>query len=259
MINRLGTIIRNHAIIKNLVVRNLKIKYKGTWLGFLWVLVQPLCTIGILYFVFTHVMRVSIPKYPLFLCTGVLPWTFFANALTESTGSIVTNNNLVLRINFSLEILPISYCLSNLVDFFFALTILIPFLITFASPLAWHAIIHLAAVIALHFFFILGLSLLLSSAHVFYKDIGHLLSIVLMFWFYLTPIFYSLDGLPASIIALYHINPMLHFISGYRAVLFLSSAPSAALYGIMLGISTVTFLLGWLVFIGTEKQLVKEL
>ena len=119
ILRRASIIVHEWKIIKNLTIRNVKIKYKGTWLGFFWVILQPLCTILILYFVFSHFMRIDIEKFPLFLCAGVLPWTFFASSLVEATGSVVTNSNLVLKVNFPLEILPLSYCLSNLFDFIF--------------------------------------------------------------------------------------------------------------------------------------------
>jgi len=259
LLKRATILLQEWKIIKNLTLRNVKIKYKGTWLGFFWVILQPLCTIFILYFVFSHVVRLNIDNFPLFLCTGVLPWTFFASSLVEATGSVVTNSNLVLKVNFPLEILPLSYCLSNLFDFIFSLCILVPILYFLGIKIPILYLLFLIPIIIFHLFFVTGLSLLFSVAHVFYKDVGHLLSVVLMFWFYLTPIFYSIDHLPAHITLLYSFNPMMHFINGYRDVLFSVSLPPLLLYVKLIGIGFVFLLIGWIVFMVKEKSMVKEL
>ncbi len=259
VLKRGSVIFREWKIIKNLTIRNIKIKYKGTWLGFFWVILQPLCTILILYFVFSHVMRMDIEKFPLFLCAGVLPWTFFASSLVEATGSVITNSNLVLKVNFPLEILPLSYCLSNLFDFIFSLVILMPILYFFGIHIPVYYLVFLIPIIIFHLFFVAGLSFLFSVAHVFYKDVGHLLSVVLMFWFYLTPIFYSIDHLSDKIKLFYSFNPMMHFINAYREILFSVSLPGVMLYAKIMAIGVFFLFLGWIVFMAKEKSMVKEL
>jgi len=259
MIRRLFLLISERKIVTNLTTRNLKVKYIGTWLGFLWVFVQPLCTISILYFVFSHVIQLNIQKFPLFLCAGVLPWTFFSSALIEATSSVVNNSNLVLKVNFPLEAIPLSYCFSNLIDFIFSLIILIPILFYFHITIPPSAIWYVLPIIIFHLCFTIGLSLMLSVAHVYFKDIGHLLAVFLMFWFYLTPIFYTIDHLPENIIALYQYNPMLHFVEAYRAILFHSVPPEGATLGILACIGVITLVIGWIIFIANERTMVKEL
>jgi len=256
---RLIQIFYELKIIASLTARNIKIKYKNTWLGFIWVLLQPLCTIAILYFIFSHVIRLDIENFPFFLCAGVLPWTFFASALTEATSSILVNSNLVLKVNFPREILPLTYCLSNLFDFLFSLLILLIIYACvgiFISPLA---IVYLLLIIFLHFLFVYGFSMVLSILHVFYKDVGHLLSIVLMFWFYLTPIFYAREHVPKSFQAWYEINPMTHFVSSYRALLFEGSFPEVYTVVKVSASAVLTFCLGYAYFISQEKKVAKEL
>ncbi|MBU1863690.1 MAG: ABC transporter permease [Candidatus Omnitrophica bacterium] len=258
-IERAIILLREWKIIKNLTLRNIKVKYKNTVLGFFWALLQPLCTIVIFCFVFSYVLETDTENFPLFLCVGILPWMFFANSLGEATASVISNSNLVLKINFPLAVLPLSYCLSNLIDFLFALIILLPILYVFGTPIPLVILLHLFPIIVCHLLFIMGLSLMLSVAHVFYKDIGHLLTVVLMFWFYLTPILYPLTQVPQEVLAFYYLNPTIYFIEGYRGVLFDSAAPQLLLYGKMLGVGLVFLLTGWLVFINKERDMVKEL
>jgi len=246
-------------ILASLVGRNIKIKYKDTWLGFVWVLLQPLCTIAILSFVFSHVIRLDIDKFPLFLCAGVLPWTYFASALTEATSSIVVNSNLVLKVNFPREVLPLSYCISNLFDFVFSILILLPVLYFFKVPLNPVLLFFLVPLMLFQLLFVFGLSMILSVLHVFYKDVGHLLSVVLMFWFYLTPIFYSLEHVPESLLVWYTINPMVYFVQGYRAVLFNNATPGVAVLGMCALIGLVSLLCGSFFFFIREKSVAKEL
>jgi lipopolysaccharide transport system permease protein len=246
-------------IVYSLTVRNIKVKYKDTWLGFIWVLVQPLATIAILYFVFSHVIRLEIDNFPLFLCAGVLPWTFFASALTEATSSILVNSNLVLKVNFPREILPVTYCLSNLFDFLFSLFVLAIIFLFFRISISPLACLWLVPLIVLQFLFVYGFSMILSILHVFYKDIGHLLSITLMFWFYLTPVFYARESVPESFQLWYECNPMTHFTSAYRAILFYGTVPEAAGMLKIAGIAIFFFLCGYIFFMAKEKTVAKEL
>jgi ABC-type polysaccharide/polyol phosphate export permease len=246
-------------IVGGLTARNIKIKYKNTWLGFIWMLLQPICTIAILYFVFSRVIRLDIDNFPFFLCAGVLPWTFFASALTEATSSILVNSNLVLKVNFQREILPLTYCLSNLFDFVVSLCVLLIIYACigiFVSPLAFF---YLILVIFLHFLFVYGFSMFLSILHIFYKDIGHLLSIVLMFWFYLTPIFYAREQVPVSFQTWYEVNPMTHFITAYRTLLFSGGLPAGATIFKISFFALGTFCLGYAYFVSQEKNVAKEL
>lgn len=256
---RILLLYRERKIVYSLTLRNIKVKYKDTWLGFIWVLVQPLATISILYFVFSHVIRLEIDNFPLFLCAGVLPWTFFASALTEATSSILVNSNLVLKVNFPREILPVTYCLSNLFDFLFSLLVLAIIFVCMRITISPFACLWLLPVIIFQFLFVYGFSMILSILHVFYKDIGHLLSITLMFWFYLTPIFYAREQVPESFQLWYEWNPMTHFTSAYRAILFYGRSPELAGIAKIAAIAILFFLCGYIFFMVKEKSVAKEL
>ena len=256
---RIEKILSERKIIKNLTIRNVKIKYKDTWLGFVWAFLQPFCTIMILYFVFSQVFETNIKLFPLYLCTGVIPWVFFSNALAEATGSLLNNSNLAHKINFTLEIIPFSYCLLSLIDFIFALCILAPVLFCFGVVINFPVFLMIIPLSFLMLIFSCGLSFLLSALNVFFKDVAHLLQVVLMFWFYLTPIFYSVDNLNPSLKKIYVFNPMTHFIGAYRDVMFYAKMPEIKTWSIMLCLALVAFCVGWTFFVKHEKEMVKEL
>jgi ABC-2 type transport system permease protein len=258
-IKKFFRVLSEGKILCSLTARNIKIKYKDTWFGFVWVLLQPLCTIAILSFVFSQVIRLDIKNFPLFLCVGILPWTYFSSALTEATSSLIANGNLVLKVQFPREVLPLSYCLSNLFDFLFSLTVLLLILYVCRIPLSFFSLCMLLPLILCQLLFVFGLSMILSVLNVFYKDIGHLLSIALMFWFYLTPIFYSLDQIPEVYQTWYSMNPMAYFIEAYRMVLLHGVMPPFSFFGVLFGISFSSLCMGMLFFFIKEKSVAKEL
>lgn len=142
-------------ILKNLVLRNLRVRYKGSILGFFWVLLNPLLTMLVLYVVFSQIMRIEIQQYPLFLLSALLPWTFFSSSLTDATHCIIDNANLVKKIYFPREVLPISYVLSNFINLLFSLLALLFVLIIFRIQ-ALRFIYFLPIILFVHLLFAIG-------------------------------------------------------------------------------------------------------
>ncbi len=229
-IRRLKEIVRYRGLIRNLVVSELKIRYKNSALGFIWSLLNPL---GMMI-VFTVVFGVlwpnnSIEKYPLFLLCGLLPWNFFAASINSSTNSVVFNGNLIKKVYFPREVLPISAVLAQLVNFLLAFVVLFAVLLIFPSNLSpW--LPFLPVVIIIQTIFTLGVALILSTLNVFYRDTVIILEVVLLAWFFLTPIFYSVEMLPVSydlsgitlnVRRIYYIaNPMASIVNMYRDMLY---------------------------------------
>ncbi len=229
-IRRLQELWRYRGLVRNLVVSELKVRYKNSALGFIWSLLNPL---GMMV-VFTVVFGVLWPnnmieKYPLFLLCGLLPWNYFANSVNSSTNSIVANANLVKKVYFPREVLPISSVLAQLVNFLLAFVVLFAVLLVFRSNLSpWLPLLPL--VILIQTVFTLGVALFLSTLNVFYRDTIIILEVVLLAWFFLTPIFYSVQMLPASydlagitinVRRIYYIaNPMASLVNMYRDMLY---------------------------------------
>lgn len=247
----LKTVWNYRVLIQNLVSRELKARYRGTVLGFLWSFFNPLLLMVVYTVVFGFIIKPRDPAfegspwlYALFLFCGVLPWTWFSSTLLESANVLMINGNLIKKILFPAEVLPVVTVTSNLINFFFGLPILLVFIPILGKSLTPYALL-LPVVILVHYVFSLGLALLISSLTVHFRDIRDILSNLLTFWFFATPIIYplSFDSVVKSsaLRTLLNLNPMTHIIGGYQSCLFYGEL----IHWKRLG---VTFLVGLLMF-----------
>lgn len=224
---------KSKELLIALVKRDLKVRYKSSVLGFFWSVGKPLLLMAVLLIVFSIIFRLEIrnPGLPfaLHLLPGILAWTFFAGAMFEALTSILGNANLIKKVKLPSEVFPLSSIISNLVHFILALSVLFFFMIIFKMGITW-TILLLPLVILLQTLFIIGPAFLVSSLFVFYRDVGSILEIFMMAWFYITPIFYPYyfaekelvkfwDGLLLNI---YLLNPMAVIALTYRRVLYAS-------------------------------------
>lgn len=211
-------------LIKNLVVRDLKVRYKRSILGIFWALLEPLLLMILFTAVFSLLLRIQVEKYPVFVLCGILPWTFFSTSLSYSTGSIAENAPLIKKIYFPREILPLTVIISRLVNFLLSLALLFIFLIAFKIKFTY-SLAYLPLILIVQLIFILGLSLFFSSLNTFYHDVSFILQFILFGWFYITPIFYPVSMVPAKYLSLYMLNPMAAIVHAYRNVLFSGIPP----------------------------------
>jgi lipopolysaccharide transport system permease protein len=207
-----------------LVSRDMKLRYKRSMLGVLWTLLNPLGQLLILSFVFRSVLPLNIPRYDSFLFCGLLAWTWFSTALSQATAAIVENRELLKRPGFPIAILPTVTVTSHLIHFLLALPVLGLFLVLDGSRIT-SAMLALPLVMALQFIWTLSLAYLLATFHVTFRDTQYLLGVLLQLLFYLTPIFYEISAIPAPYQALYRLNPMMHIIDAYRAILLHGKLP----------------------------------
>ena len=187
MFRNLSQLPRYRGLIQSLVARELKARYRGSILGFFWSFINPLTLLLIYTFVFTYVMPAAngIEHYPLFMLCGLLPWTWFASSLTESSGVLISGGNLIKKVLFPAEILPIVTVTANMIHFFLALPILVIFLIAYRAPLTVGELLCFPLVVAVQFVFTLGCALILAALTVHFRDIKDILSNVLTLWFFL--------------------------------------------------------------------------
>lgn len=216
-------------LLRNMVVRDLKARYKNSILGILWSILNPLFLMVVFTVLFSVMANNQIRDYPIFVLAGLIPWNFFSGSLTSGTTSIIGNSTLVKKVYFPRELLPASTLLSNLVNFAFAFLVLIVFLYIFGIGLTRHAL-WVIPILATQLIFTFGLTLLLGSLSVFYRDVLMILEVVILAWFFMTPVFYSLEmfgqavtvwGItfnPAQLMR--WVNPMASIIDGYRTVLW---------------------------------------
>lgn len=222
-------LLRYRSLLRNLVLRDLKVRYKNSVLGILWSVLNPLFLMIVFTILFSVLANNQIRDYPIFVLVGLIPWNFFSGSLTSGTTSVTGNSALIKKVYFPRELLPGSALLSNLVNFFFAFLVLVVFLYIFGIGLTIHAL-WVPAILLTQLIFTLGLCLLLGSLTVFYRDVLMILEVVLLAWFFLTPVFYSLDlfGSTATLFGVTFypaqvmrwLNPMASIIDGYRTVLW---------------------------------------
>ena len=226
MLANLRQVFRYRALISSLVARELKARYRGSFLGFLWTFANPLLLLGIYTFVFTVVMpgaRIGtrLEPYALFLLCGILPWTWFQASVLESCTVLVAGGNLIRKVLFPAEILPIVTVLTGLVNFAFSLLILAGFLVYYAIPVNAGELAWLPVIVLVQLTFTLGLSLLLSSLTVHFRDLRDLVGNLMTLWFWGTPIIYSIAQAPERFQRLLAWNPLTHLAVAYQSVLFL--------------------------------------
>jgi ABC-2 type transport system permease protein len=258
LIADLKEIWRYRNMLTNLVRRDLRSRYKGSVLGFLWTLVNPLLQLIVYALVFPYVLRVNIENYTLFLFVALLPWIFFSSSVLGATTSIVSGANLVTKIYFPRLLLPLSVICTNLMNYLFSLSIVFPVLLIAGTTMSWH-VLWLPVVLLIEFLFILGLGLIFSALYVKYRDIEHIMSIVVFSWFYLTPVIFPVEAFPEWVGSLLYFNPMTAVITSIRNVLLYASPPDWPwlLYTFICG--SVATLIGYSVFKRGEQTFAEEL
>jgi ABC-type polysaccharide/polyol phosphate export permease len=238
---------RFRELIWALALKELRVRYKRSVLGFLWALLNPALLMLVLTLVFGTIMRFSIPNYAIFLLSVLLPWTFFTQSLSYSVESIVGNGELLKKVYVAKLVFPVAAVLSNVINFLLSLIPLVILIFALRFPFHWTWVYVPFAMISLALF-TLGASFFFATANVFYRDISHVIQIVLSAWFYFTPIIYSLDLIPVRYRWIFRLNPMLYVLNGFRLGIYYGLLPSAQSAALALLCGTVTLIIGFSVF-----------
>jgi len=258
LFKNLKELYKYRVLIQSLVSRELKARYRGTILGFLWSFINPLLLMIIYTIVFGFIIGPRDPSYggspwlyALFLFCGVLPWTWFSSSSLESANVLMVQGNLIKKILFPVEILPIVVVISNLIHFFFGLPILLLFIPIFGKSYTLY-LFFLPIVIFVQLVFSLGFSFLISSLTVHFRDIKDILANLLIFWFFASPIIYPMTFAPIQKSGLLktflNLNPMTHIMQGYQNCVFFGRLPYWRNLGITFLLSLVLFFLGYYIF-----------
>jgi ABC-type polysaccharide/polyol phosphate export permease len=213
------------ALIQSLVVRDLKARYRGSVLGFFWSFVNPLLLLTIYTFVFTRVLKTPrdamTEPYPLFIFCGLLPWTWFSSSLLESSTVLIAGGNLIRKVLFPADVLPVVSVLAALVHFCLGLLIVGAAIGYFGVDVVWVDLLWLPVVIAVQLVLTLGLALFVSAFTVHFRDLRDLLANLLTLWFFATPIIYPMSLVPAEWQPIVRLNPFTHLAVAYQEILFL--------------------------------------
>ncbi len=274
---RPGSFVRYRELLANLVRKELKIKYKNSALGFVWSLATPLLYLVVFSVALTGLLGQGMPQYYFFLLSGLLAWNLFSAATTASTQAIVSNASLVTKIYFRREVLPLSAIGAALVHFLLQLSVLLGAMLVLQHYRFWDAgLFLLPLAVAAQVLLLVGMSFVLTTANVYYRDVQHLLEIALLAWFWLTPIVYSTSLVSdrPSFWRLYLMNPMTPIVMSYQRALYsrvvnpddgtriLVDAP-IAWYAQRLGYVALLGLVilgaGWLLFRKLDGRLADEL
>lgn len=251
VISDLSELYRYRQLLAALVVRQLKERYRGSFLGFFWTLMNPLLLMVVYNLVFSVYMRTPMPEgksYAVFLMCGLLPWIWLAQSLTEGTNSILAGGNLVTKSMFPARLLPTVTVTSSLVNFMVSLPVLIVFLLfkKVDIHLEYYPFVLLAFVV--QFMFIEGLVLMASALNVFYRDIQHLVGNLMTLWFFLTPVLYPIENVPVAYRWMVYLNPVTPIIRVYQQVWFDNQMPDFNHLGLVALLSLGLWITGSLIF-----------
>ncbi len=248
---------RDRFILSQLVGRDFKNKYRRSVLGVAWSVLNPLLMMIVMAAVFSNFMRVGgdIPNFPLYLIIGNVTFTLLSDSSSAGMASIIDNASLLKKVKINRIVFPLEKVLFALVNFAFSLIAVAIVMIWFQIPLSWN-IFFVPLFLIYLVGFCAGLSMALSALSVFFRDVMHLWSVVLIAWTYLTPIFYSITILPEFMQRLIAYNPMYHYITYLREILLYQQTPSVEQNLICLACSAIVFAVGWLIFKSSERKFI---
>ena len=246
-------------LIKNLVMKDLKLKYRGSVLGFLWSLVNPIVMITVYTLAFTFVLRTAVHGFPFLLLIGMLAWSFFASAAAMSTGAIIDSGSLMKNVTFPRAILPIAAVIFNLTQYLLTVLVFLPIMLTVYRVTPSGPMLLYPAFLVLQVLFTIGIALLLAAATAFFRDTRHLLEIALSALFWLTPIIYPLTQVPEKFQLLILLSPLSSFVVAYQQMFFYRQWPSFTVWAVGLTYAVGTFLIGSWLFLSVEDHLVEQL
>jgi ABC-type polysaccharide/polyol phosphate export permease len=262
--NLLRKIYVQRGLIRNFVVRDLKARYVGSFMGFFWSVIHPIVLLVSYTFVFSGIFKVrpmadsGTTSFPLFLFCSILPWLFFQDTLQRSSTVIIDNANLITKTLFPSEILPLTVALAGLVNHLIGFAILLVILAFTLGKISVY-ILLVPVYFALLMLFTLGMSWLVAGLNVFVRDVSQVLSVILTFWFWFTPIFYSPELFPRRWLFLVHWNPLAHVVTGYRDCLLRMRMPDLGILLILALASMLVFAAGGWFFRNTKREFVDVL
>lgn len=247
-------------LVKNLVARDLKLRYRSSVLGFAWCLLNPLLMMVVFTVVFTVMLEDNkIEKFPVFILAGVLAWNLHTTALTTAINSVVGQAALVQKVYFPREVLPIAAVLSNTVNFLLSLTVLFAMIFLYQVQLT-NTLLFLPLVLLVQVMFTTGVALFLAALNVFYRDVASIMETLMLAWFFLTPIFYRIeDVFPVYSRLMYIVNPPASIIAAYRDILYYGSMTNFDFFSRTVLTSVVVLVLGYAFFVRLSRNFSERL
>lgn len=256
--NGLKELYNYRDMLSNLVKKDLRTRYKGSVLGFLWTFVNPLLQLLVYTLVFSVIMRAGIDKYYIYLFVALVPWIFFSTSLTASSSSIIANKDLIKKIYFPRLIIPMSIVNGAFMNMIFTMVVVFLALIFSGIGMSKY-IIFLPIIMLLEYLLALGISFIVSSLNVYFRDLEHILGIVTMAWMYMTPILYDINMVPENLQGIFKLNPMTPIILAFRDILYYKTMPDLSHMGLIFMWGIGFIILGYIIFQKLQKGFVEEL
>ena len=245
-------------LLKTNIKKEIRGKYKGSWLGILWTFLNPLLMLTVYAIVFPYILRVKVENYTIFMIVALIPWNFFTTAIQMGTGSVVANGNILKKVYFPREIIPISITTSQLVNFLITCIIMAVFIIFSGVGFSIH-LLYFPLLVFVQYILTLGITFILSALTVFVRDVAHFVSVILMLGFYATPIVYLGSMLPDKFQIFLKLNPMAQLVEAYRAILYYHKDPDMQMLTLWTLGSFIILVFGYMIFKKLEKSFVEEL
>ena len=246
-------------MIISLVKRDLKGRYKGSAMGFLWTMINPLLQLAVYTFVFSVIMPSGVERFYLFLFVALVPWLFFSTCLSTGTTVIFAQQEMVKKIYFPRQILPISFTISQFVNMLLSFVVIFIVLIFSGIKFNFKALACLPIIMLIQFILCLGITFVVSALTVYLRDLEYILSIISMAWMYLTPILYPIENVPEAYRGICYINPMTSIIVEYRDILYSSKVPEMGTLVIAVFMGILLLAIGLVSFEHLQRHFAEEL
>lgn len=246
-------------MIFSLIRKDLRGRYKGSALGFLWTFINPLLQLVVYTIVFSTFFPTNIDQFYIFLFVGLVPWLFFNTSVIGGATSVVSQENLIKKIYFPRMVLPISYVTSAFVNML--LTFLVIFLVLLLSGFGLNLTViwALPVIMLVEYILALGIAMIMSALTVYFRDLEYILGIITMLWMYLTPILYEIETIPEQYRGLVYVNPMTGVILCYKDILYYKRLPEFGTMGLAFGMGAAFLLIGSIAFQRLQRHFVEEL
>lgn len=246
-------------MIFSLVRKDLRGRYKGSALGFLWTFLNPLLQLVVYTIVFSTFFPTNIDQFYIFLFIGLVPWLFFNTSLVGGSTSVVTQENLIKKIYFPRQVLPISYVTSAFVNMLLTFIVIFAVLLLSGFGINLEILWMLPIVMLVEYVLALGIAMLTSALTVYFRDLEYILGIIAMLWMYLTPILYEIETIPEQYRSLVYLNPMTGVILCYKDILYYKQFPDLNNIALALGMGMFFLVIGSVAFNKMQKHFVEEL
>ncbi len=243
--------------LKTNVKKDIRGKYKGSFLGVLWSFINPLLSVLVYAIVFSQIMRFDIDNYVIYLITGVLPWTFFTSSINMGMTSILYNASIIKKVYFPRSILPISSVSSCLVNFLISCLVILVFVLFSGIGITIH-LLWLPLIALVQYFLCLGIVFFLSAVEIFVRDLEHIINFVLSMAFYVTPILYKAEQVPEKLRFILKLNPMAYIIDAYRDIFYYGIMPDIGSLVLVFLVSIIVMMLGYKVFERLQRGFAEE-